>query len=481
MITAVVRLDQSNDEWGPIRVSAGKNKVWSSRQFQSPIDLKSLPSILNRGETFDDIYDIVILSTIDTEEMIEGSITSTGNIELENAISQSIRIPQTDYNHLGIASEPVTIQSVDHNVDESRTVYQRVTTETGDTFFQLADHSSIDLRYTQLPSNTPDIGQRNSGFVHNRDSHWNYMMQSVCYFRITDGENLAAYLRFQDNCSRASANRSLSRQIDSNQSLTSQPIFNSYSNASYSVKSSYCPNEYLVANDDVNFDNNNLHGEVGLELVTSRRLSEIPSATNRNSMVLLALTTPRSSTEAEGSPVLLSPGKSMGRGGPFDSMIDISNHTNNSRNSTENINPIDIYFPLQCILQRFLVPGGVYNELLVFGMENQEDSREAVVPASFTYEVEGNNGAETVSSNGSERINRGRSLSRLNENPQNGVASSETDCVVCLTNPLEIILYPCRHYCICLECAHTMISSNQSRACPICRVPVDALIQVGNS
>ena len=38
-------------------------------------------------------------------------------------------------------------------------------------------------------------------------------------------------------------------------------------------------------------------------------------------------------------------------------------------------------------------------------------------------------------------------------------------CVVCLTNPREIVLIECGHVCLCLECLERM----PTRTCPVCR------------
>jgi hypothetical protein len=36
-------------------------------------------------------------------------------------------------------------------------------------------------------------------------------------------------------------------------------------------------------------------------------------------------------------------------------------------------------------------------------------------------------------------------------------------CVVCLEREREVVLHPCRHYCLCIEC------SDRLRQCPMCR------------
>ena len=50
-------------------------------------------------------------------------------------------------------------------------------------------------------------------------------------------------------------------------------------------------------------------------------------------------------------------------------------------------------------------------------------------------------------------------------------------CILCLTNPTKIILYPCRHKCICEKCyARLKNTPNDIKNCPICRKDVASVI-----
>ncbi|OWA53600.1 RING finger protein 157 [Hypsibius exemplaris] len=50
------------------------------------------------------------------------------------------------------------------------------------------------------------------------------------------------------------------------------------------------------------------------------------------------------------------------------------------------------------------------------------------------------------------------------------------DCVVCMSDPRDTLILPCRHLCLCNGCAESL--RYQANNCPICRSPFRALLQV---
>lgn len=56
-------------------------------------------------------------------------------------------------------------------------------------------------------------------------------------------------------------------------------------------------------------------------------------------------------------------------------------------------------------------------------------------------------------------------------------ASEGTDCVICLTNPRDTVIVPCRHVCLCSTCA-AVTSSTWSFQCPVCRARVAAMVKL---
>ncbi|KPA76064.1 hypothetical protein ABB37_08196 [Leptomonas pyrrhocoris] len=70
-------------------------------------------------------------------------------------------------------------------------------------------------------------------------------------------------------------------------------------------------------------------------------------------------------------------------------------------------------------------------------------------------------------------------VGRDDEEAPNPLAVPDEDedlCVVCLTNPKNTTILPCRHMCLCTECAtHLRLSNNR---CPMCRGNIDRLMTI---
>lgn len=66
--------------------------------------------------------------------------------------------------------------------------------------------------------------------------------------------------------------------------------------------------------------------------------------------------------------------------------------------------------------------------------------------------------------------------------PQGGdVVTGDADdddglCVICLTNDKDTVVMPCRHLCLCKECAQELQA--RSPKCPVCRGPLSQLVHV---
>ena len=68
---------------------------------------------------------------------------------------------------------------------------------------------------------------------------------------------------------------------------------------------------------------------------------------------------------------------------------------------------------------------------------------------------------------------------KLREAEETKVASLESTefaCVVCLDAPREILLQPCKHFCLCSACAKSFVAGES--VCPVCRSGVAASMRV---
>mmetsp|Transcript_6115 Transcript_6115/g.13045 ORF Transcript_6115/g.13045 Transcript_6115/m.13045 type:complete len:356 (+) Transcript_6115:375-1442(+) len=54
----------------------------------------------------------------------------------------------------------------------------------------------------------------------------------------------------------------------------------------------------------------------------------------------------------------------------------------------------------------------------------------------------------------------------------------DQQCVVCLSAPRDTMVLPCRHLCVCCDCALRMRTI--TRSCPICRQPIDSMLQLAS-
>lgn len=71
-------------------------------------------------------------------------------------------------------------------------------------------------------------------------------------------------------------------------------------------------------------------------------------------------------------------------------------------------------------------------------------------------------------------------------NTGNEIATEGTACCICLSAPRSVLLLPCRHLCLCPECANTLFTHNYRNnasggndkrvPCPLCREKVDTTI-----
>ena len=52
----------------------------------------------------------------------------------------------------------------------------------------------------------------------------------------------------------------------------------------------------------------------------------------------------------------------------------------------------------------------------------------------------------------------------------------EEQCVICMSEPRDTAVLPCRHMCMCADCAKAL--REQTNKCPICRRQVESLLKI---
>ena len=60
--------------------------------------------------------------------------------------------------------------------------------------------------------------------------------------------------------------------------------------------------------------------------------------------------------------------------------------------------------------------------------------------------------------------------------PGQNDAENSKECVICMSAPKDTTVLPCRHMCMCSDCAKVL--RYQTNKCPICRCPVESLLQI---
>lgn len=142
-------------------------------------------------------------------------------------------------------------------------------------------------------------------------------------------------------------------------------------------------------------------------------------------------------------------------------------------NKDNSSNPVvTSQLPIEEIRKREIFPkevhliskeGVLFNSLEIFGVggnaEPTPDQEAATIPTS-------DSSAESP---------RPPSNHPQHHNLSKGTKYNREDCVICLTDPKEIMLLPCRHVCVCQKC---LVFVDK---CPVCRAFFEEYIFIQNS
>merc|ERR1712232_237266 len=66
-------------------------------------------------------------------------------------------------------------------------------------------------------------------------------------------------------------------------------------------------------------------------------------------------------------------------------------------------------------------------------------------------------------------------LTSLNIDEKHDESTAGEPCVVCLEEPRNTLLKPCRHLCVCEDCGVLLRDSKGGNTCPICRHEIQGL------
>ncbi|KAG9132583.1 hypothetical protein Leryth_022173 [Lithospermum erythrorhizon] len=69
-----------------------------------------------------------------------------------------------------------------------------------------------------------------------------------------------------------------------------------------------------------------------------------------------------------------------------------------------------------------------------------------------------------------------REIYGISNSAEEAITNQDKECVICMTDPKNTTVLPCRHMCLCSACAKEL--RLQSNKCPICRQPIQELLEI---
>lgn len=117
------------------------------------------------------------------------------------------------------------------------------------------------------------------------------------------------------------------------------------------------------------------------------------------------------------------------------------------------VSPQSLSTDLRCMLQRVDVNGSIFTTHEIFGF----DEKKSLIAERETK----------MDEPGTDQSDR---------NAKQSTECEIADCVICLSEQRSVLVYPCRHLCLCADCAEALPS--QSSKCPMCRNPAKLLLRI---
>jgi len=125
---------------------------------------------------------------------------------------------------------------------------------------------------------------------------------------------------------------------------------------------------------------------------------------------------------------------------------------------------------VRALKQRVLFEGGMYDMQTIYGIQTPGP---AAAPGGDGGGGDGDGGGSDGGSGGG---GSGGAAGAAAGAPVEDVDAPGAECVVCLTDPREVFVLPCRHLCLCADCAPDY--KRQWNKCPICRKTVVQMVRI---
>ncbi|KAG7673120.1 hypothetical protein Ndes2526B_g05305 [Nannochloris sp. 'desiccata'] len=169
-------------------------------------------------------------------------------------------------------------------------------------------------------------------------------------------------------------------------------------------------------------------------------------------------------------------------------IIDLSLHNDDiGALSSVNGNTFPLVIRLEVITDRGLKDGRTLEDL-VPGAEQQSWAQSQTTFAALHKEEDGSWSVRVLKQKiwvdgTSYELQEIYGLEQAGKRPTQGAAGAsaaeeaeERLCVICLVNPRDTTVLPCRHMCLCSDCASEL--RKQSSKCPICRNNIESLLHI---
>ncbi|GJP84434.1 hypothetical protein CLOP_g14492 [Closterium sp. NIES-67] len=125
---------------------------------------------------------------------------------------------------------------------------------------------------------------------------------------------------------------------------------------------------------------------------------------------------------------------------------------------------LPVLFAVRPLKQKIWVDGTSYEVQEIYGIEQ----------CGRATTGRGRKGEQAAGEGGEGGKGGGGSALEGEEEDEDEVAGKE--CVICMSAPRDTTVLPCRHMCMCADCAKVL--RYQTNKCPICRQPVQSLLEI---